>query len=247
MREPGAILLVACYELGHQPLTLAWPAAFLERRGYAPAVMDLAVEPFDAEKVAPGPGGGRVRAHAHGAAPRRSGGRARARDQPRLPPRLLRALRHAQRRLLEVARRRLRAGRRGGAGPGGAGGGPRGRAPDQPPRPRRGSRSFPSSSRAAIACRRSSSTRGSSATGARSWPATSRPAAAAGTSARHCPIPPVYGGRFFVVPREVVLADVRQLVEAGATHITFGDPDFLNGPGHALRGRPATSTPPSPT
>jgi radical SAM superfamily enzyme YgiQ (UPF0313 family) len=51
---------------------------------------------------------------------------------------------------------------------------------------------------------------------------------------RHCPIPPVYGGRFFVVSPEVVLADVRQLVEAGATHITFGDPDFLNGPRHAL-------------
>jgi radical SAM superfamily enzyme YgiQ (UPF0313 family) len=51
---------------------------------------------------------------------------------------------------------------------------------------------------------------------------------------RHCPIPPVYGGRFFVVPLEVVLADVRQLVEAGATHVTFGDPDFLNGPRHAL-------------
>jgi hypothetical protein len=51
---------------------------------------------------------------------------------------------------------------------------------------------------------------------------------------RHCPIPPVYGGRFFVVPLEIVLADVRQLVAAGATHITFGDPDFLNGPRHAL-------------
>jgi len=24
-------------------------------------------------------------------------------------------------------------------------------------------------------------------------------------------------------------------VAAGATHITFGDPDFLNGPGHALK------------
>jgi hypothetical protein len=44
----------------------------------------------------------------------------------------------------------------------------------------------------------------------------------------------VYGGRFFVVPVEVVQADVRQLVEAGAKHITFGDPDFLNGPRHAL-------------
>jgi hypothetical protein len=51
---------------------------------------------------------------------------------------------------------------------------------------------------------------------------------------RHCPIPPVYGGRFFVVPVETVLADVRQQVAAGASHVTFGDPDFLNGPRHAL-------------
>lgn len=51
---------------------------------------------------------------------------------------------------------------------------------------------------------------------------------------RHCPVVPVYGGRFFVVPVETVMADVRQQVEAGAQHITFGDPDFLNGPGHAL-------------
>ena len=51
----------------------------------------------------------------------------------------------------------------------------------------------------------------------------------------HCPIPPVYGGRFFVVSQDVVMADIRQLVAAGARHITFGDPDFLNGPTHALR------------
>src|SRR5678816_57016 len=51
MRLPGDILLIACYELGHQPLSVAWPAAFLERAGYAPAVLDLSVEPFDAEKV----------------------------------------------------------------------------------------------------------------------------------------------------------------------------------------------------
>jgi len=50
----------------------------------------------------------------------------------------------------------------------------------------------------------------------------------------HCPIVPVYNGVFRVVPREVVLADIRQQVAAGAEHITFGDPDFLNGPGHAL-------------
>jgi radical SAM superfamily enzyme YgiQ (UPF0313 family) len=51
----------------------------------------------------------------------------------------------------------------------------------------------------------------------------------------HCPIPPVYGGRFFILPREIVLEDIRRQVAAGATHITFGDPDFLNGPKHSLR------------
>ena len=51
---------------------------------------------------------------------------------------------------------------------------------------------------------------------------------------RHCPLPPVYDGRFFVVPPETVLADIRQLVEAGARHINFADPDFLNGPRHAF-------------
>ena len=50
---------------------------------------------------------------------------------------------------------------------------------------------------------------------------------------RHCPIVPVYEGRFRVVQREVVLADIRQQNAAGARHITFGDPDFLNGPAHA--------------
>ncbi len=50
----------------------------------------------------------------------------------------------------------------------------------------------------------------------------------------HCPIPPIYGGRFFVVPQAIVLDDIRRLARDGATHITFGDPDFLNGPGHSL-------------
>jgi radical SAM superfamily enzyme YgiQ (UPF0313 family) len=52
---------------------------------------------------------------------------------------------------------------------------------------------------------------------------------------RHCPITPIYGGRFFAVPTEIVLADIRAQVERGAQHITFGDPDFWNGPTHALR------------
>jgi radical SAM superfamily enzyme YgiQ (UPF0313 family) len=51
---------------------------------------------------------------------------------------------------------------------------------------------------------------------------------------RHCPIVPVYEGRFRVVPVDVVMADIRAQIAAGAQHITFGDPDFFNGIGHAL-------------
>jgi len=52
---------------------------------------------------------------------------------------------------------------------------------------------------------------------------------------RHCPVVPVYEGQFRVVQRGVVLDDIRQQVAKGATHVTFGDPDFLNGPTHAMR------------
>src|SRR5438105_4726799 len=126
MTESGAILLVACYELGHQPLAVAWPAAFLERLGYRPATLDVSVEPFDAEAVK------------------------RARLVAISVPM------HTALRVGVAVAERVRA-----LNPG----------------------------------------------------------------AHLC---------FFVVPREVCLADIRQLVRAGATHITFGDPDFLNGPGHAL-------------
>src|SRR5690349_13004176 len=51
LRAAGAVLLVSCYELGHQPLGLAWPMAFLERAGFAPRALDLAVEPLDEAAV----------------------------------------------------------------------------------------------------------------------------------------------------------------------------------------------------
>ena len=51
---------------------------------------------------------------------------------------------------------------------------------------------------------------------------------------RHCPIVPIYQGVFRIVSRDVVLADVRQQVAAGAQHISFGDPDFFNGIRHAI-------------
>jgi radical SAM superfamily enzyme YgiQ (UPF0313 family) len=52
---------------------------------------------------------------------------------------------------------------------------------------------------------------------------------------RHCPVVPVYKGTFRIVQREVVLEDIRRQVAAGAQHITFGDPDFFNGVGHAMQ------------
>ncbi|MGC9946032.1 MAG: CUAEP/CCAEP-tail radical SAM protein [Bryobacteraceae bacterium] len=51
---------------------------------------------------------------------------------------------------------------------------------------------------------------------------------------RHCPVVPVYQGNFRIVPRDIVLEDIRRQVAAGAQHITFGDPDFFNGIGHAI-------------
>ena len=52
---------------------------------------------------------------------------------------------------------------------------------------------------------------------------------------RHCPVVPVYRGQLRVVPADVVVADVEAQVRAGAQHVTFGDPDFFNAVGHALR------------
>jgi Radical SAM superfamily len=52
---------------------------------------------------------------------------------------------------------------------------------------------------------------------------------------RHCPVVPVYQGKFRIVPVEVVMADIAQQVQAGAAHISFGDPDFFNGSTHAMK------------
>ena len=51
---------------------------------------------------------------------------------------------------------------------------------------------------------------------------------------RHCPVPTVYDGRIRIVQAETVLHDVERLAGMGARHITFGDPDFLNGWRHSL-------------
>src|SRR5579883_1131960 len=51
MRAPGAILLISCYELGHQPLHLASLQSMLHQAGYVPATVDTAVESLDEEAI----------------------------------------------------------------------------------------------------------------------------------------------------------------------------------------------------
>jgi radical SAM superfamily enzyme YgiQ (UPF0313 family) len=51
---------------------------------------------------------------------------------------------------------------------------------------------------------------------------------------RHCPVVPVYDGTFRIVQRDIVLEDIAQQVAVGARHVTFGDPDFFNGPAHGM-------------
>ena len=52
---------------------------------------------------------------------------------------------------------------------------------------------------------------------------------------RHCPVPAVYNGRTRIVAPDVVLGDITQLVDRGARHVTYADADFFSAPHHSLR------------
>jgi radical SAM superfamily enzyme YgiQ (UPF0313 family) len=237
VKESGAILLVACYELGHQPLAVAWPAAFLEREGYRPAVMDVSVEPFDAERVR------RARVvlisvPMHTAL--RLGVTVAERVRAVNPACHvaffgLYATLNAEHLLAgpadsvlsgEVEAALVRLIRKLESPSNSTDGSPRS------PLPVLEKLSFPVPSRAQLPSLKKYARL--ERDGSQELVAYVEASRGCKHLCRHCPIPPVYGGRFFVVPVEVLLADVRQQVEAGATHVTFGDPDFLNGPGHAL-------------
>jgi radical SAM superfamily enzyme YgiQ (UPF0313 family) len=234
LREPGAILLVSCYELGHAPHGVALPAAFLRRAGFSPAALDLAVEPVDPERLA------RARLVAV-SVPMHTALRIALDNLPRLrelapdaaigffgsyavlfAP-MLRALGAdfaLGGELEEALVDAVRAIERGEA--------PAARS-DVPLERLR----FPAPDRGGL---------GGADTYAHLISAGGERVPAGYTEAsrgcldtcRHCPVPAVYGGRFFVIGRATVLADVEAQVAAGARHITFGDPDFLNGPRHAL-------------
>jgi radical SAM superfamily enzyme YgiQ (UPF0313 family) len=234
LRQPGAILLLSCYELGHQPLGLAWPLAFLERAGFTPSTIDLAVEPLDEAKVR------RARLAAI-AVPMHTALRLGVRAAERIrrinsechivchglyatlnADHLLGAFAdvvlgaESEAALVALAER-LDAGMK----------------PDSRPAVRLERLSFPVPRRDGLpALTRYASLLHDGRRVPAGYVEASRGCLHA---CLHCPIPPVYAGRFFAVPREVVLEDVRRLVSEGAGHITFGDPDFLNGPGHASR------------
>jgi radical SAM superfamily enzyme YgiQ (UPF0313 family) len=245
LRSPGAILIVSCYELGHQPLGAALPLAFLERAGFAPDALDISVQDFDEAKVAKA-GLVAVSVPMHTAL--RLGVRVAERVRQLNPGAavcffgLYAALNsdyllehggdyciggECETPLVALAEA-LEAGRTGVGRPV-AGVYQRGQAA-QPylqrltfPLPVR-TQLPPLAKYARLEYRGESRVVG--------YVEASRGCKHLCT---HCPIPPVYEGRFFIIPQDVVLEDIGRHVNAGAAHITFGDPDFLNGPGHSLK------------
>ena len=245
LREHGRILVVSCYELGHQPLAAASALACLEQAGYSASALDLSLDPGGLE--APGalddarlvlvsvPMHTALHIGVRAAATIRRGAPAAHVCfyglYAALNSRFLLdgvadsvAAGECEPVLVDLARA-IEVGRSFHDVPGlgfvGRPPAPRLARTDLPP-PLRDS--LPDPSRYARL----------------EHGASTHVAAAVETSrgclhhCRHCPIPPVYGGRFFVAPRESVLEDIRGLVQRGVRHLTFADPDFWNGPGHSM-------------
>ena len=239
MRGPGEILIVSCYELGRQPVAAATGLAELRRSGFAPAALDVSVQEMDDEALR------RARLVAI-SVPMHTALRLGVRVAQRAPldahvcffglyaqlnaEHLLE--RHADSIVGAEADVPLRmlaeALERGGpldvAGVRTAAGAPT-------PHSRRRDAPVPSRTGLPVLERYARLEIGDE----KRLVASVEASRGCKHLCRHCPIVPVYRGRFVAVPRETVLADVEQQVEAGARHVTFGDPDFLNGPTHALR------------
>ena len=242
MRSPGDILLLSCYELGHQPLGVAQPLGFLERAGYRPAAQDLAIERLEPDRVARArfvgicvPMHTALRLGVHVAARVRElnpachigffGLYASLNAETLLEGAADSVIGGEYEEALVSLIQSLESG-------------------DDAPLDgvsRQGRVVGPVRKRLRFA-----------APSRRGLPPIERYAklVAAGEErvvgyveasrgckhhCRHCPIPPVYDGAFFLVPADTVLDDIAGLVESGARHITFGDPDFLNGPNHSRR------------
>ena len=243
LAESGRVLLISCYELGHAPLGVAWPAGFLAEAGYRPRVLDLSVEQLNHDWVREASfiaisvpmhtalrmalvATGRIRevnpeAHVcfygHYAALNADHLLQAAADSVlggEIEPSLvdwIDALASGNPDA-DIAGLSIPTVRR-------------------PPRLTRSRFALPDRTGLAplSAYARLEGSMENRVTG---YTEASR---GCKHHCLHCPLPPVYGGRFFVVPVERVMEDVAQLVAQGASHITFGDPDFFNGPTHAMR------------
>ncbi|MSQ42033.1 MAG: radical SAM protein [Dehalococcoidia bacterium] len=239
------VVLASTYELGHQPLGLAAPAAALRAHGHEVRCLDLAVEPFD-RALFEGAGLVGVSMPMHTAARL---GIALAASVRRIAPAahlcaygLYASALHAQLTgddapafdsaiggeyepaLCELADR-LAAGRYDHAAP----------SPGTGALPAFERQRYPLPDRAALPplelYARADTGREGDEQRLAGYVEATRGCA---HTCRHCPITPVYGGRLRLVQRETVLADIDQQVAAGARHITFGDPDFLNAVPHSL-------------
>ena len=236
MREPADVVLVSCYEPGHQPQGVASAVAHLRAAGFQPTCLDLAVEPLDdaarARLAAARLVAISVPMHTALMLGRRVAARVR-RANPQAHVCFFGLYATLNRALLAgggatacsapIASRSSSSWRR--------------RSPRAPRSPSNRVRpaAAPSLVPDRTGCPRSRSTRRLAIAGERRVAGHVEATRGCKHLCRHCPIPPVYGGRFFAVPAEVVLEDVRAQMAAGARHIDFGDPDFLNGPKHALR------------
>ena len=242
LRGPGSVLLISCYELGHQPFGLALPLGFLEQAGFEPDALDIAVESFDPEQAARARFVG-ISVPMHTAL--------------RLGVRLIEHIRGVNPTchiccyglyaslnsdyLLEHGADSCIGGEYEAplmelvesleAGSDSEIGGLIRRGRPSQPHLKRLSYAVPSR-RVLPALDNYAQLEHQGDRRTAGYVEASRGCLHLCT---HCPIPPVYGGRFFALPKEVILEDIRRQVNAGATHITFGDPDFLNGPTHSRR------------
>lgn len=229
----GGILLVSCYELGHPPLGIAWPAAFLERAGFGPVLVDVAVDPLEDDTVR------RARLvfistpmHTALALGLRIAERVRSLNPSAeivffghyaVLHRSLLLHRLADRVLGGEVEEAMVAIARCGA-----------KDPTKEPREIVMSRlDFPPPSRDGLPPLGRYSRL--VIDGEERWAGAVESSRGCLHACKHCPIPPVYRGRIFVVSADAVLDDVRALVRQGARHVTFADADFLNAPTHSIR------------
>ena len=293
LSTPGAILLVACYELGHQPLSLAAPLATLRRAGYAPTAVDTSVTPLDDDDIRAARLiaisvpmhtalrlGVRVAEHTRqlnpnatlcfyglyatlnadyllqshadaiiggeyeeallalaqsleaptSRAPQRRAAKATAKPANTTP-----SPRPTRKQGATAPHAELPPSHTYGKGAGGLGlphiPGVRTREHAEAPVLARLPFAVPARETLPPPTEYAQLAWGDGRTTLAGYVEASRGCL---HTCLHCPITPVYGGRFFITPREVVLADIREQVGMGARHITFGDPDFLNGPKHSL-------------